>query len=160
MHSKAARHVFTRLQSWVILTDHLDNYPVLLDGEKNSKKFQIFKKMQMKLGATQTEPYLALCHKSPAPRNQRPLCQYVVLITYSGFRWESGRNLGTTLCSFLMTSWYKYRSDSIIVIRPAWRYNGDKRFLQNPFSSRNFCRYQIFLGLKRGVIQEIDKRFG
>ena len=54
--------MFTRLQSWVILTDHLDNYPVLLDGEKNSKKFQIFKKMQMKLGATQTEPYLALCH--------------------------------------------------------------------------------------------------
>ena len=45
-----------------MLTDYLDNYSVLLHGEKNSKKFQIFKKMQMKLGATQTEPYLALCH--------------------------------------------------------------------------------------------------
>ena len=68
MHLKAARHVFTRLQSWVILTDCLDKYPVLLDGKKDSKKLQIFKKMQMKIGATQTEPYLALCHKSREER--------------------------------------------------------------------------------------------
>ena len=46
-----------------MLTDYLDKYPVLLDGKKDSKKIQIYKKMQMKLGATQTEPYLALCHK-------------------------------------------------------------------------------------------------
>ena len=39
----------------------MDKYPVLLDGKKDSKKFQIFKRMQMKIGATQTEPYLALC---------------------------------------------------------------------------------------------------
>ena len=44
MHSKAARHVFTRLQSWVILTDYLDKYSVLVDGKKDSKYFQILKK--------------------------------------------------------------------------------------------------------------------
>ena len=43
--------------------DYFDKYPVLLDSKKDSKKFQMFKKMQMKLGATQTEPYLALCLK-------------------------------------------------------------------------------------------------
>ena len=41
--------------------DYLDKYHVLLDSRKNSKKFYTFKKMQMKIGATQTEPYLALC---------------------------------------------------------------------------------------------------
>ena len=45
-----------------MLTNYLDKYPVLLDNKKDSKKFQIFKKMQMDIGATQTEPYLALCH--------------------------------------------------------------------------------------------------
>ena len=73
--------MFTRLQSWVILTDYLDNYPVFLDSEKNSKKFQIFKKMQMKLGATQINPNLALCHNT----NEKNLKNYKITLKITIF---------------------------------------------------------------------------
>ena len=43
------------------MTDYFNKYPVLLDGKKDSKKFYVFEKMQMKLGATQIDPNLALC---------------------------------------------------------------------------------------------------
>ena len=47
-----------------MLKEYIDNYPVSLKKRKIAIKFQIKKKNTIKVGGTQINPNLAVCHKT------------------------------------------------------------------------------------------------